>query len=328
MRTRVLIADDHAPVRQGLRSFIDPDPEFDVVGEAVDGNDTVRMALELRPDLIVLDNSMPGMTGLEVAEKLRATLPETKIVFLTLDAGIHDLALATGAVAHVSKDQSPDEILRAMRKAAALTSRRAARADRASAGGESQFAQVLVSANMLSADQMEQIDRGRGAQQTLSNAILHSGLVAEDVLASALARFANSSLVSLATAVTPAVANQLPRRFCELRACVLIEPSRPPPPMPVADPLDEAALAEPQDMLGAVKLAVVTATLSEVREALKPAYLPSVFLRVASPLPFGPPAVPPSKPKHSATPQDALPRQQRFYRPRHLAQPADLLRCI
>src|SRR3989442_459103 len=226
MPTRVLIADDHAPVRQGLRSFIDPDPEFDVVGEAVDGNDTVRMALELRPDLIVLDNSMPGMTGLEVAEKLRATLPETKIVFLTLDASVRDQALAFGAVAHVSKDQSPDEILRAMRKAAALTSRRAARADRTSAGGESQFAQVLVSANLLSADQMEQIDRGRGAQQTLSNAILHSGLVAEDVLASALARFANSSLVSLATAVTPAVAKQLPRRFCELRACVLIELSR------------------------------------------------------------------------------------------------------
>src|SRR3989441_3062697 len=277
MPTRVLIADDHAPVRQGLRSFIDPDPEFDVVGEAVDGNDTVRMALELRPDLIVLDNSMPGMTGLEVAEKLRATLPETKIVFLTLDASVRDQALAFGAVAHVSKDQAPDEILRAMRKAAALTSRRAARADRTNAGGESQFAQVLVSANLLSADQMQQIDRGRGAQQTLSNAILHSGLVAEDVLASALARFANSSLVSLATAVTPAVAKQLPRRFCELRACVLIELSRTHATIAVADPLDEAALAEAQDMLGAVKLAVVTATLSEVREALKRAYLPAVF---------------------------------------------------
>src|SRR5207245_318999 len=190
--------------------------------------------------------------------------------------------------------------------------------DRTSAGGESQFAQVLGSANLLSADQMGQIDRGRGAQQTLSNAILHSGLVAEDVLASALARFANSSLVSLATAVTPAVAKQLPRRFCELRACVLIELSRTHATIAVADPLDEAALAEAQDMLGAVKLAVVTATLSEVREALKRADLPAVFTPGAAPSPFGPHAVPASPAKHTATPQPAAPSARRRSLPRPL----------
>src|SRR5439155_482609 len=66
------------------------------------------------------DNSMPGMTGLEVARMLRANLPETKIVFLTLDPGIKDLALATGAVAHISKDQPPQEILRVVRSAAGV----------------------------------------------------------------------------------------------------------------------------------------------------------------------------------------------------------------
>src|SRR5438309_10189773 len=117
---RILIADDHLAVREGLRSLIDPDPDFEVVGEAADGIDAGRKALELRPDLILLDNSMPGMTGLEVARMLRTNLPETKIVFLTLDPGIRDLALATGAVAHISKDQPPQEILRVVRAAAGI----------------------------------------------------------------------------------------------------------------------------------------------------------------------------------------------------------------
>src|SRR5713226_2875270 len=117
---RILIADDHLAVREGLRSLIDPDPDFKVVGEAADGNEAARKAFELRPDLIMLDNSMPGMTGLEVARILRANLPQTKIVFLTLDPGIRDLALATGAVAHISKDQSPQDILRVVRAAAGM----------------------------------------------------------------------------------------------------------------------------------------------------------------------------------------------------------------
>src|SRR5438309_4219276 len=117
---RILIADDHLAVREGLRSLIDPDPDFKVVGEAADGNEAARKALELRPDLIVLDNSMPGMTGLEVARMLRDNLPQTKIVFLTLDPGIRDLALATGAAAHVSKDQPPQEIMRVVRAACGM----------------------------------------------------------------------------------------------------------------------------------------------------------------------------------------------------------------
>src|SRR5712691_11614633 len=122
---RILIADDHLAVREGIRSLIDPDPDYEVVGEAADGNEAARKALELRPDLILLDNSMPGLTGLEVARILRTNLPATKIVFLTLDPGIRDLALATGAVAHVSKDQSPQEILRVIRTAAGLGEQRA-----------------------------------------------------------------------------------------------------------------------------------------------------------------------------------------------------------
>src|SRR5207245_11539942 len=80
---RILIADDHLAVREGLRSLIDPDPDFKVVGEASDGNEAARKALELRPDLIVLDNSMPGMTGLELARMLRHHLLQTQVVLLT-----------------------------------------------------------------------------------------------------------------------------------------------------------------------------------------------------------------------------------------------------
>src|SRR5204862_6293487 len=117
---RILIADDHLAVREGLRSLIDPDPDFEVVGEAADGNEAAQKALELHPDLIMLDNSMPGMTGLAVARMLRGNLPETKPVFLTLDPGIRDLALATGAVAHSSTDQPPQATLPAARAAAAI----------------------------------------------------------------------------------------------------------------------------------------------------------------------------------------------------------------
>src|SRR3989441_7290376 len=122
---RILIADDHLAVREGLRSLIDPDPDFQVVGEAADGNEAARKALELRPDVIMLDNSMPGMTGLEVARMLRDNLPATKIVFLTLDPGIRDLALATGAAAHISKDQPPQEIMRVVPAAAGIISPKA-----------------------------------------------------------------------------------------------------------------------------------------------------------------------------------------------------------
>src|SRR2546428_5142871 len=324
MPTRVLIADDHAPVRQGLRSFIDPEPEFEVVGEAMDGNEAARMALELKPDLIVLDNSMPGMTGLEVAEALRASLPDTRIVFLTLDPSVREPALALGAVAHVSKDESPQEILRVMRGAAALSARSAAMTNGASDGAQTQLAEALVAAGAVSADQMEQIDRGRAKRQTLSNAILRSGLVADDVVAGALARFSERPLVSPASAVSPAVAKQLPRRFCELRACVLIALTPTDATLAVADPLDVAAIAEAKDILGGIALEVVTATLSDVREALKRAYAPAVLTPLAA-LSGGP-----AQPQRRKSLRRAVPRPLRLPRPapRPLALAAALLLMV
>src|SRR5207247_1995131 len=104
--------------RQGICPLLAPDDALLVVGEAADGVQASRMALELKPDLILLDNSMPGKTGLEVARELKPLLPDASIVFLTLDPGIRDLALAVGAVAHISKDTAPQETLRILRQVA------------------------------------------------------------------------------------------------------------------------------------------------------------------------------------------------------------------
>ncbi|MDQ2914266.1 MAG: response regulator, partial [Chloroflexota bacterium] len=281
MPKRILIADDHLAVREGLRSLIDPDPDFKVVGEAADGSEAARKALELRPDLILLDNSMPGMTGLEVARMLRDNLPATKIVFLTLDPGIRDLALATGAAAHISKDQPPQEIMRVVRAAAGIAAPKATSGQPASA--QTKLAELLISEKVLSSRQIQDLDKSREAKQTLSNAILRSGLVVPETLASALARVSGHPVISLRVAPEAAVARQLPRRFCELRAVVLVEFGRANATLAMADPLDEATLHEAKDMLGGIELKVVTATLTEVRDAIHHAHAPALVPLVAVP---------------------------------------------
>src|SRR5438132_6938844 len=182
---RILIADDHLAVREGLRSLIDPDPDFKVVGEAADGIEAARKALELRPDLIMLDNSMPGMTGLEVARMLRDNLPATKIVFLTLDPGISDLALATGAAAHISKDQPPPEIMRVVRAAAGIAAPKTTSGQPASA--QAKLAELLISEKLLSSRQIQDLDRLRTGRQTLSNPLRRSGLINCDSCPNAVA---------------------------------------------------------------------------------------------------------------------------------------------
>jgi len=276
---RILIADDHLAVREGLRSLIDPDPDFKVVGEAADGNEAARKALELRPDLIMLDNSMPGMTGLEVARMLRDNLPATKIVFLTLDPGIRDLALATGAAAHISKDQPPQEIMRVVRAAVGI----APKASGQPTSAQAKLAELLVTEKALTSRQIQDLDKSRDGKQTLSNAILRSGLVAPETLANALARVSGHPVSSLRVAPEAAVVRQLPRRFCELRAVALVEFERANATLAMADPLDESTEHEAKDMLGGVELKVVTATLTEVRDAIHHAHAPALVPLVAVP---------------------------------------------
>jgi DNA-binding NarL/FixJ family response regulator len=114
---RVLIADDHAIVREGLRHVLGSDAGFDVVGEATDGGEAVRLAEALSPDVVVLDLSMPGLSGLEAAERIRQSVPGACILVLS----IHDheeyvlQSVRAGAHGYLRKDSSPAELRGAIR---------------------------------------------------------------------------------------------------------------------------------------------------------------------------------------------------------------------
>ncbi len=114
---RVVIADDHAGVRDGLREAISSVDGLTVVGIAADGAEALRLARTLQPDVMVLDNDMPKRSGMDVLPSLRAEVPQTGIVMFTLDETIRERALALGAAAVVTKDESLDSLIAVVRKA-------------------------------------------------------------------------------------------------------------------------------------------------------------------------------------------------------------------
>ena len=101
---RVLVADDHLAVREHVRALLANEPEITVVGEADDGSTALTLARSLHPDLIVLDDAMPGLGSIDVTRIVMAELPSTAVVFLARDPSVRDLALAAGATAFVPKD--------------------------------------------------------------------------------------------------------------------------------------------------------------------------------------------------------------------------------
>jgi len=114
---RVLIADDHELVREGLRRFLDVLDDVEVVGEAENGQVAVELALELRPEVVVMDVVMPELTGIEATEQLRDQAPEVKVLALsTFSDDDHVLpTLAAGASGFLTKDTRPEEIAQAIR---------------------------------------------------------------------------------------------------------------------------------------------------------------------------------------------------------------------
>jgi DNA-binding NarL/FixJ family response regulator len=118
---RILLADDHAIVRQGLKLLIDSQRDMGVVGETADGDGVLRQANALNPDVIVMDISMPGMNGLVATRRLKREQPQVAIVALTRhddDTYLEEL-LRAGASGYVLKQSAPMELLQAIRAVAA-----------------------------------------------------------------------------------------------------------------------------------------------------------------------------------------------------------------
>ena len=116
---RILIADDHTIVRQGLARMLEEQADLKVIGEATNGQDAVEKALELKPDIAILDIAMPRMNGIEAAKRIRKRLPETKIIILSMYSHEHyiDELLETGVSGYLLKDSSGRDIINAIHAA-------------------------------------------------------------------------------------------------------------------------------------------------------------------------------------------------------------------
>ncbi|HSC86227.1 MAG TPA: response regulator transcription factor [Polyangiaceae bacterium] len=120
-KTTILLADDHQLLREGLRGLLDAQPELRVVGEAGDGRTAVKMALELEPEVVILDVSMPELNGIEATRQIVAALPKTRVLSLSMHTDRQTVveALRAGASGYLAKMSPFQEMLRAVRTVAA-----------------------------------------------------------------------------------------------------------------------------------------------------------------------------------------------------------------
>ncbi len=118
---RVLLVDDHAMVRRGMRDFLDLHPDIEIVGEAGDGAGAIEGALALRPDIVVMDLMMPGIDGIEATARIKAQAPDVEIVAITsfVEEARVVAAIEAGASGFLLKDTEADELAAAIRSAAA-----------------------------------------------------------------------------------------------------------------------------------------------------------------------------------------------------------------
>lgn len=116
MALRILIADDHQVVRRGLRSVLESQPGWEICGEASNGRDAVRKAKQLRPDVAVLDISMPELNGLEAARQIRKVSPRTELLVLTMHASdeLAEEVLAAGVRGYLLKSDADHDLIRAV----------------------------------------------------------------------------------------------------------------------------------------------------------------------------------------------------------------------
>jgi two-component system, NarL family, response regulator NreC len=114
---RVLVVDDHAVIRKGIQSILGAWPEWQVSGEAANGEEAVQLTKELKPDIVLMDISMPGMGGLEATRAIRRASPDTKVLLLTLHDSLEcvQTALNAGARGYLLKSDTEGELMRALK---------------------------------------------------------------------------------------------------------------------------------------------------------------------------------------------------------------------
>jgi len=120
-KIRILIAEDHQTVREGIKLLVNSQPDMEVVGEAGDGEMAIRMAIDLKPDILLMDISMPNLNGLKATKRLRSIQPHIKIISLTrhTDDGYLQQLIAAGASGYVLKQSAPTDLITAIRAVAA-----------------------------------------------------------------------------------------------------------------------------------------------------------------------------------------------------------------
>lgn len=121
MSIRILLVDDHAVVRQGLKMFLGLDPDLEVMGEAENGEEAIRLTRELSPDVVLMDLLMPVMDGIAAIEVIRRDFPDTEVIALTsvLEDEAVMKAMRAGAIGYLLKDTQAEELRRAIKAAAA-----------------------------------------------------------------------------------------------------------------------------------------------------------------------------------------------------------------
>jgi cellulose synthase/poly-beta-1,6-N-acetylglucosamine synthase-like glycosyltransferase/CheY-like chemotaxis protein len=285
---RVLVADDHLAVREGLRALLAKESEITIVGEADDGSTALALARTLRPDLIVLDDSMPGLGSLDATRQILAELPGTAVVFLARDPGLRDFALAAGATAFVSKDAPSDELLRAVRASTtAVTARQQLGALRAEGR---RVVELLLGSRVMTGEQVQEALAKRAPGESLATTVVRLGLLGQPELADILARATDTPFVSLAPypeisapidptesrlssprLVDPVerdAARSVPFDIARGLGLVITAADRGHGVVAMADPLDDAAFAQAEQH-SKLRLTRVTATADDIKDTLE-----------------------------------------------------------
>jgi DNA-binding NarL/FixJ family response regulator len=117
MSTKILIADDHKIMREGLRNLLEKQADFEVVGEAENGSGAVKKAMELSPDVMIMDIGMPDLNGIEATRQILSENPQIKVIALSMHAENRYIAemLKAGALAYLLKDSTFEELIKAIR---------------------------------------------------------------------------------------------------------------------------------------------------------------------------------------------------------------------